>query len=70
MVAVLRQARRPAVHAEVAAGDLTHHLLLGKERQALVLASSRGTKMFTTDTFSCFREQFWNFTTIKTSEGL
>lgn len=29
MVAVLRQARRPAVHAEVAAGHLAHHLLLG-----------------------------------------
>lgn len=31
MVAVLCQARRSAVHAEVAAGDLTHHLLLRKE---------------------------------------
>lgn len=41
MVAVLRQARRPAVHAEVAAGDLTHHLLLRNERQ--VLPSARGS---------------------------
>lgn len=40
MVAVLRQARRSAVHAEIAAGDLTHHLLLRKERQALASAAN------------------------------
>lgn len=33
MVAVLRQAGRSAVHAEVAAGDLTHHLLWRNERK-------------------------------------
>ena len=31
MVAVLCQTRRSAIHAEVAAGDLTHHLLLRNE---------------------------------------
>lgn len=40
MVAVLRQARRSAVHAEVAAGDLTHHLLLRNEPQPLGSANA------------------------------
>lgn len=42
MVAVLCQARRSAVHAEVATGDLTHHLLLRNERQLLLSATESG----------------------------
>lgn len=59
MVAVLRQARRSAVHAEVAAGDLTHHLLLRNERQPLQLLLSATEpctrqESFSINIISCF----------------
>lgn len=41
MVAVLRQARRSAVHAEVTAGHLAHHLLLGTSGH-WVISKTRG----------------------------
>lgn len=48
MVAVLRQARRPAVHAEVAAGHLAHHLLLGTSGHWVTSTTIGGARKKTT----------------------